>query len=201
MFVAVICDKMKLILYFDEDWKSVDRNERLEIKHFNILLKRAKYSEKAFDELYTFYYSRIVRHLEISYGRALSEDVAQEFFMNLIVEDKDYDYVYSPTSWVYRCCENIAKRKITYDSRYALYGDFTEKEAASSVLLKQIEGSESVEKLLANFDDEAKRIIYLVYWEGYNFRETAEILSINYATIRKKHSRLIKKLKKASQFE
>lgn len=179
----------------------MDLYERLEVKRFNKLLRQAKYNEKAFDELYSFYYSRIIKHLQVRYGRPLSEDVAQEFFINLITQDKDYNYVNSPTSWVYACCENIAKRKIVYDSRYSLCGDDIDGGIKSVNLLKQIDSSDEVERLLSIFDDETKQIIYLVYWEGYNLKEVSEILGKSYTAVRKRYSRAMKKMKKLSHSE
>ena len=50
-------------------------------KRFNKLLKKIETDEKAFDELYDFYYKRIIFHLKGRFGEELSEDVAQEFFI------------------------------------------------------------------------------------------------------------------------
>lgn len=36
----------------------------------------------------------------------------------------------------------------------------------------------------------------MIYWEGYNQKEIADILKLNPATVRKKHSRALKFLKK-----
>ena len=45
-------------------------------------------------------------------------------------------------------------------------------------------------------NEEDRKIIYYIYWLGYNSNEISKILGINRATIRKRHSRIIKKLKK-----
>lgn len=44
-------------------------------------------------------------------------------------------------------------------------------------------------------DDCTKKIFYLYYWEGYNLREIAQLLSLNISTIKQRHARGIKKIK------
>lgn len=49
---------------------------------------------------------------------------------------------------------------------------------------------------LQKLDDESRSIIEKVYWEGYSQKEVADILGIKYSTVRQKHSRAVKRLKK-----
>ncbi|MDE6285347.1 MAG: sigma-70 family RNA polymerase sigma factor [Bacilli bacterium] len=164
----------------------------MEARKFNRLLKSIAKDENAFDELYQFYGRRIVFHLSGIYGRELAEDVSHDFFLKLITENKNYGYIEKPTSWVYTCCENLAKTKIRLDSKYAL---LNEEVACKYVEFENLENLE-VKTVLDNFDDVTRRIVELFYWDGYNLEEISEILHIKYATVRKKHSRAKAKLKK-----
>lgn len=171
----------------------------MESLRFNRLLKKAKYDQKTFDELYGFYYPRIVRRLQVKFGHAMAEDCAQEFFLAVIDTSKNFGFVNSPTSWVYKCCENIAKRKISTESKYMLCGESIASGPTDGAPLANLENSDEVQKLLGAFDGDVQKIIYLVYWEGYNLKEVSEILHISYAAVRQKYARAMKKLKKLSQ--
>lgn len=161
----------------------------METRRFNRLLNSIKIDVNAFDELYRFYGRRIVFRLSGIYGQELAEDVSHDFFLKLITENKDYGYIEKPTSWVYTCCENIAKTRIRLDSKYEL---LNEEAVCKDIELENLE----IKKALDNLDDVTRRIIELFYWDGYNLEEISEILHIKYATIRKKHSRAKAKLKK-----
>lgn len=159
---------------------------------FNHHLKHLKTNVHSVEKLYDFYYSRIIQYLSKKYGCELAKDVAQEFFINLFNISEKQGYVSYPTSWVYTCCDNIAKRKVCYESRCVPTADMRVKDDFLSE--EQLYGDlYAVIKLL---DDDSQRIIKLFYWEGYSLKEISQILDIKPATIRKKHIRAIKKMKK-----
>lgn len=160
----------------------------MEKRKFNAILKRIKKDDEAFTELYQYYARRIIFHLTPIYGRELAEDVLHEFFLKLLAEKTEFQYIERPTTWVYRCCDNIAKTRIRLDSKYeALYDDADHREFYESIEVKL-----GIEKL----DPLSKKIIFMYYWEGYNLEEISDLLKLKYATVRKRHSRAISKLKK-----
>ena len=161
----------------------------METRRFNQLLKSISVSEKSFDELYDFYARRIVFRLSGIYGRDFAEDVMQEFFFNLITGKKDYGYIKSPTSWVYKCAENIAKSKLR--SKIPVEQLTDEKEYR-----RQYFDKPDIKEKLDVLDDVSRKIIELYYWDGYNLQEISELLQITYSAVRKKHSRAKAKLKK-----
>ena len=161
----------------------------MDARKFNRFLKSIAINENSFNELYQFYGRRIVFHLSGIYGRELAEDVLHDFFIKLITSNQEYEYIMNPTSWVYKCCENMAKTKVRLDSKYEpLYDNAEYREK----FFDNLEIKSELEKL----DPTSRRIIELFYWDGYNLEEISEILHIKYATIRKKHSRAKAKLKK-----
>jgi len=164
----------------------------LDEREFNRLLKLSDQSKSALEKLYSFYFTKIVYYLGRTYGKTLAEDVAQEFFLTLKdVADKQ-EYISSPTTWVYRCCENIAKRKISYESRYmSLTNEIVDNDKFSKELIYG-DLYDEINKLNKLDQD----IIELFYWEGFNLREIAEKLQVKPALVRKRHVRIIKKLKK-----
>ena len=159
---------------------------------FNYHLRNIKESDESIEKLYDFYYSRIIHHFENLYGYELSRDIAQEFFIKLITVSEKQGFVSYPTAWVYACCENIAKRKISCESKYVL-SDVDSFDAKCEI---EEVWTGDILYAIRQLDDVSQRILKLFYWEGYNQVEISRIIGINPATIRKKHSRAIKKIKK-----
>lgn len=161
----------------------------MESKKFNRLLKSVKENEQSFVELYEFYYPKIVKFLTNKYDFALAEDVAQDFFMNLINVNEKQEYVRKPTTWVYTCVDNLAKRKLSFERRNV---ELREVVATENVTSAEI----FMEQMLSELNKIEKKIIVMFYVEGYNQAEIAQNLDLKHANVRKIHSRAIKKLKK-----
>lgn len=160
-------------------------------REFNGLLKKIHCDSRAIETLYFYYYPRIVRHIGIKYSFIIAEDVAQEFFLQLIQKCDKQEYVKYPTSWVYTCAENIAKRKIQSESKYTYLLQETVAAKKDDIFNKLF-----AEDILKYLNKTEQQIIYLYYWEGYNQTEISNILKLTHSNVRQIHSRAIKKLKK-----
>lgn len=159
-------------------------------KRFNKLLTEYKTSQKAFDELYEFYFHRIVYHVSRKFSREIAEDVAQEFFLKLMRIELD-EKVENPTAWVYTVADNIAKSYLRkYKPNEELSGD------ESYEFLSGYEESEVVSKCISELEPTDKKIVALYYFEGYSLKEIAGIIGEKYETVKKRHSRALKKLDK-----
>lgn len=170
------------------------RNHRriMEATEFNRLLKRMHSDVHSLEKLYNYYYPRIIGYLSPKYGKELAEDSAQEFFLHLIDIAANQAYIKMPTSWMYACAENAAKRRIQYESRYTnLPDDIPDKK-----IISKEEEFGDLYGAIKNLDEISQKIIKLYYWDGYNQYEIAELLKLKPATVRKKHSRAVKKIKK-----
>lgn len=95
----------------------------------------------------------------------------------------------------FACCDNIAKRMLIGESatlpllvseNYSVSEDLVETEILNDQAKRVFD---------ALGDDCTKKIFYLYYWEGYNLREIAQLLSLNISTIKQRHARGIKKVK------
>ena len=159
---------------------------------FNLLLKTIHTNSHSIEILYDYYYSRIIFHIGKKYGRALAEDVAQEFFNGLLDKDS-FPAVAHTSAWVYSRCENIAKRKIETDSR-CVYTDKAIEIIDENILLKE-EMYGDLYQAIKQLSDVEQNIVEMYYWEGYKLKEIAKDLNLKYATVKQKHKRIIKKLK------
>ncbi len=164
----------------------------MEAKEFNRLLKSINTEQSSVERLYCFYYPRIVRHITLKFGCEFGDDIAQEFFINLMRMGSEQSYIQYPTGWVYACADNIAKRRLTYENRYT---ELTESENLRETKASDFELKGELQEALQGIDDISREIIRLYYWEGYNQNEIAEILKLTPSCVRKKHSRALKKLR------
>lgn len=158
---------------------------------FNRLLSSVRTSVRALEKLHGYYYGRIVYHIAQRYGKPFAEDVAQDFFLWLL-KSENLPRVKNPTTWVYLQCDSIAKRKVTYESRYA-YGEV---EIVSEEELPEVLFGD-VYQAMKDLDATERRIVELYYWEGYSLKEIAPKVGLEYAAVRQKHKRLLAKLKKS----
>lgn len=163
----------------------------MDAPQFNRLLNIAYKDEKAFQQLYDFYYKRIVFKFLGQFGKDLAEDVAQDFFTKIVESDKKYEYINNPTAWVYTCCANIAKTKLAKENRTVPLEEDLCAENGSDLNCDKI----NIGIEIGQLDDLTRKIIILHYWKGYSFEEISKILDITYAALRQRHRRLKKKLK------
>ncbi len=162
----------------------------MEKTKFNQLLKNYKTDRESFIKLYEYYYHRIVFHIAFKFSKDIAEDVAQEFFVKLMRIEIEEDIEY-PTTWVYTVCDNLAK---TLVKKFKSYEQLTGDEFYE--FSSNIAEREMIKDALSILDELDKKIIAMYYWEGYSLKEIAEILKYPYETIKKRHSRALKKIQK-----
>lgn len=159
---------------------------------FNLMLKSIKKSERALETIYNFYYPRIIFHLRKKYGKPFAEDVAQEFFYDLL-EKEAFKHVYHPTTWVYLICDNLAKRKVQSESKYVFLRSVIQDDEDEEMFKEERYGD--LYQVIKELNDVEREIVEMYYWEGYKLREIAAALNLSYPLIRQKHKRIIKKIK------
>lgn len=158
---------------------------------FNKLIKLIKIDATAFKEIYIWYYERIVFYL-ISYGKEFAEDVAQEFFLKLLLHDSEnMDYINMPTVWVFKCCQNLAKRKKLNENKYICVEN-------DELQIEQEEYDDiyGIKDKLSELDEKSRKIIMMKFWYGYTSKEIADELEIKPNSVGQLIHRTIKKLKK-----
>lgn len=164
---------------------------KMDSKRFNRLLKTLKKRSRSFDVLYEYYPHRIVYHITRYVGSdRVAEDVAHEFFTQLLASDKTYEVEY-PTTWVYRVCERIAVRMLKREDKEFDLPDTTETDCFAHIVLE----SEVRDALNERLDPQAREIVYLRYWEGYTLKEIADMMKLEYENAKKICQRAMKTLK------
>lgn len=160
---------------------------------FNYYVKRARFDSAAMEKLYNYYYHRIVLHIGLRFGVNFAEDVAQDFFQQLKYKQLKDEYIEFPASWIYKCCENIAKK---YYNQQKKYLELQLNYFSNEQLLFN-EDNIVLYNAISKLEDIEQKVIYLYAWEGYSFREIAVIVNRKYSAVRLRYYRALKKLKKS----
>ena len=159
---------------------------------FNYLLKKLNTNNDSLEELFNFYYSRIIIYISDKYedGDKIAQDVSQEFFKYL-VKTGYTQYIKYPTQWVYKCCDHIALKLLKTERKYCrINNNYSTREVTID---DDLYGDLDI--YIRQLDETTQQIIKMIYGFGYSAKEISNILGIKYGTIRQKHSRAIKKIK------
>ncbi|SKA70752.1 RNA polymerase sigma-70 factor, ECF subfamily [Eubacterium uniforme] len=123
-----------------------------------------------------------------------AEDATQDVFYKYIVTDNDFANKEHKKAWLLRVCHNICKNMLRYKKihTYVAYDEIAECIVGS----RDIETKEAEEIIkLTNMSYDYKSVIILHYLEGYSVEETANILEITPAAVKKRLQRAREKLK------
>lgn len=155
--------------------------------------------KEAFNQLYTYFFPKIVMHVYFIYKNyGLDEDVAQEVFIKLL-KLKETNGVGLPNGWLYTTSEHLARNKvIKFQSDRRNEQNFT----LNQKLLETIK-NDPVESLLLEecyeminrLDEPMRRVIIMKVYEGYSVKEISEILGISRDAVRQRFFRGKKKIR------
>lgn len=165
----------------------------MEKEEFNKLIAEKNNPDGiAFVELYKFLFPKIVIHIIKKYkNRTLGEDIAHNFFHKLLkMEIKEE--IEKPLCWAYTVSDNLAKDFFKSEEIHNAYlPDESSYDPNAKILLE-----EYLKLIDTNLDPQSSEIIKMCVLEGFDLKEIAEILEMNYNTVRQKYSRGMKKLRK-----
>lgn len=166
----------------------------MEAKVFNNLLKEIKYDKSAIARIYEEYAPCVKTHLSSRFGEAIDvDDITHEVFYKLMLIDwSKYKEVKSPSSWLFKIAEHLALDAIK-KGRVDYLDDF---ESIGTFDLDKIIIAKDIKAALSHLDKLTAQIIYLNKYEGYTFKDIADLLSMGQIAVRVRASRGYKKLKK-----
>lgn len=172
-------------------------NEALENHKLYRLLKRiAEGDEQAVDTLYSDYGNFIYFHiLNITDNKSIAEEIFQEVFINIITLSSDKLPKYGATSWLIAVTHNTAisylkKREIRLSDLQSLnwISESENTSLAGGGMEDGIISKIYIKELLSILHQDTQQIMSLKY-QGYTFKEIADKLHMNPATVRSRYSR------------
>jgi len=163
------------------------------------LVKKAKDSLKAFDEIYEFYLPRIFGYvLNRSGSREIAEDVTSQTFFKAMSNIKSFRYRgYSFGSWLYRIAHNAL---MDYYRKSPNTADVDPDEMKSEnqgteEKAENIERKKVVLRVLRKLPEQYQQILSLRFFEEMTNEEIAEILGCRKATLAVKLHRSLQAFK------
>lgn len=146
--------------------------------------------QEAFAEIYTRYKSRVYGYLHKKVPDSLRDDLFQSIFMKLHSKKHLYKAEYPFAPWFFTMIRHEMIDQLRKESNRATEL-FTEEVAAIEV--KQEGTTERIENI--NLNEQDQKLLYLKFVEGKGYLELENEFSSKAATLRKRVSRLIEKLK------
>ena len=154
---------------------------------FNLLMIRHRQSLTNF----IMYY---VRKIEIA------EDIAQDSFLYIIINKKDYDFKFSFKTYLYTIAKSRALNYLKREKKQISLNDIdidnfvselnVEDEVINNVNRKQI--LSTIKKLKKDY----QIIIFLYYFQNFKYKEISEILNISMSKTKMSLNRAKKNIKK-----
>ena len=161
---------------------------------------------ESFDKLVDKYRNTIVAFIN-SYVKEndVSEDLAQDVFVYVLMNKKEYDFKYSMKTYFYtiarcRAINYMKRKKKTVYMEECFIHDIGTNQTEEQFLVdeerKRI--NKAIEKLNSN---QQKKVVYLVDIEDMSYKETAKILDISLPQVKMTLHRARKSLKKILEKE
>ena len=133
-----------------------------------------------------------------------AEDIAQEVFIKLAQKLKTFRQKSSFKTWLYRITVNTAKdfhRKHTAKHTYETACAFEQGPSNPAPLRDEHLDAIRLYKALNKLPEKQKSVILLVFSEGLNHREAAQVLNCSETTVSWRIFQARKKLKKSMEHE
>ena len=161
----------------------------------------------AFHELYKLSSGYVYNiALKVTSNREDAEEVAQDVFVKIYNNLKDFRFRSNVNTWIYRITINTAinkyKKRTKENSGKSLYNEAVLPEPAQQSLKKRIEDEENklvVRKLLELLNPDQRACVTLRDIEGLSYKEIAGVLRININTVRSRLKRARNIFLKAAQ--
>lgn len=171
----------------------------MDIKHEKKLVKKAKQSIQAFDELYEYYLPKIFGYiLNRTANKAVAEDITSKTFIKAMTKIKQFKYKgYTFGAWLYRIAHNTLVDHFRKNKNISL-ADMSrfEKEDDSANGAQKDERQEIILEALRKIPRQYQEVLSLKFFEGLSNREMADILGCKKATLAVKLHRSLKAFQK-----
>ena len=128
------------------------------------------------------------------------KDVLQETFIKYMTKAPQFESEDHKKAWLIKVSQNKCKEFLRFHKRHAAV---PLEEVEQNVSVTDGMGSETIETLSLVWDlnYKLKSVVILYYIEGYSVKETAEILGISEAAVKKRLERARKELRIAADVE
>jgi len=158
----------------------------------NVITRAAGGNMDAFEHIYRtasgFVYNVALR---VTNNRPSAEEVAQDVFLKIYRNLKNFEFKSSFKTWIYRIAVNTAinasKKTSRETDRRVEYDDEAKQKTSIEIAQSasgELDNKELVKRLLAMLNPDQRACIVLRSIEGLSYKEIADALHININTVR-----------------
>lgn len=177
--------------------------EKTDIDLYNSFLND---NNEAFDELINRHRKNLILFInKYVHDLEISEDLAQDTFVYVLINRKEYDFKYSLKTYLYtiakcRAINYIRNQKKIVEFDEAFIKDEEEPNQIEDNLLRN-ENKLKIQEALAKLKPEYQSIIFLKDFEEFSYKEICKILNKNMSQVKVLIHRARKSLAKALRKE
>ena len=154
---------------------------------------------KSFDKLVDKYRNTLISFITTFIRKNdLAEDLAQDVFVYILMNKKEYDFKFSMKTYLYAIAKSRAINYLNKNKRILYIEDYPTKDIEIYQTEEQFMVNENKRKIhnaIKNLNTNQQRIIYLVDIEDMSYKETAKIMDISIPQVKMTLYRARKKLK------
>lgn len=164
-----------------------------------------QHGERAFSALYDAFFDRLyIYGCNIVHDETFVKDAIQEIFLKLLQRDRETLDIQNISSYLFVALRNYLRKELyarenkrRHQERF-LEGQPLMEETAAFQFSVEGEGSfvEIVKREVNNLPARQREILFLRFFEGLDYKEISQIMSVNHQVVRNYAYRGMKKLRK-----
>lgn len=167
-------------------------------------VKNEKLEKQLFEQLYNEYYDSVYRYIfKVVKNKFNAEDIISNVFINIYRHRNKIMDIEKSKSWVFKIAHNSIIDFYRKNAKVIPVEEIFEQGYIESGYEQVIIKDQFIEikRVIEQFPEEIKEMLYMRYYGDLKFREIAEILSVPENTVKSKVSRTISKIKRILSVE
>ncbi len=169
--------------------KSLCSDEQ-QLKERNLIVEITTGSERAFEELYQLYFSRLYQFIyQITRNQDAIEEVINDVMFVVWEKASTYDQICRPSTWILgiayfkaikRVEQNIVRedRAVEFDDELDYFPD------RSTQWISQLETDNWLEAAFSRLSAEQRAVVEMTYYQGLHYNEISEIMQCPENTVK-----------------
>ena len=169
--------------------KSLCSDEQ-QLKERNLIVEITTGSERAFEELYQLYFSRLYQFIyQITRNQDAIEEVINDVMFVVWEKASTYDQICRPLTWILgiayfkaikRVEQNIVRedRAVEFDDELDYFPD------RSTQWISQLETDNWLEAAFSRLSAEQRAVVEMTYYQGLHYNEISEIMQCPENTVK-----------------
>ena len=173
----------------------------------NLVSRAQRGQEKAFSELFNYFYPKIFRYISFRVNQEDVEDLVSEVFLRVVDKLKKYQKTSKGnfSAWVFRIAHNLVidfyrRRKeylqLTDPETGELKFDIPDASLNPAETAIQHEEHRQIREIMKNLSDSHREVLQLKFLEGFSNSEIAGIIGKSEGNVRVIQLRALRELRK-----